>query len=318
MNHHVVPPLVLALAAGAVLPVGMSRSHWPHQAPRLALATWSALAAVFIAASSCAALLLLLPYRSSVHLSDLAEACLPWAAQACVAPHLAGVRPTDLPAIAVALALLLLPAALFLREAIRTRRLRVRHTELLNLVGRWEPALDATLFEHKTPAIYCVPGRSSQVVVSTGALRALTVVQAGRRAPARAGPHCRPSPSADRRGAVAQPLLSPDTADSPDNVRSAASGRDDRRRPGPARMFQGSTRDRPVLGGDRARPAVDDVGRRAFRRSAGTSHTDAGVRTSGTARPADVRGGHLRGHTDRPRLLFNPRLNHLLNYLVRS
>lgn len=177
MNHHVVPPLVLALAAGAVLPVGMSRSHWPHQAPRLALATWSALAAVFIAASSCAALLLLLPYRSSVHLSDLAEACLPWAAQACVAPHLAGVRPTDLPAIAVALALLLLPAALFLREAIRTRRLRVRHTELLNLVGRWEPALDATLFEHKTPAIYCVPGRSSQVVVSTGALRALTVVQ---------------------------------------------------------------------------------------------------------------------------------------------
>lgn len=177
MNHHVVPPIALAIITGAFLPLLLTRSRWSHQAPRLAIATWGVLTSVFIVASALTVLQTLLPYESSHHLSSFVDECLPSSPDGCTAPVALSLSPADFVAVLAATALPLLPVALFLRQAISARRQRLRHAELLNVIGRPEPTLDATVLEYPTPAIYCLPGRASQVVVSTGALRTLTDAQ---------------------------------------------------------------------------------------------------------------------------------------------
>ncbi|MDQ1007379.1 Zn-dependent protease with chaperone function [Streptomyces sp. V4I23] len=177
MNHHVVPPLVLALITGTILPIPLARGRWSHQAPRLAIATWGGLTGVFVIATSMTVLQVLLPYDSSHRLSALPEACLPWSADPCAAPDIASLSAADLSAILGATAVFFLPAVAFLRHTLRVRRQRFRHAEVLTLMGRREPALRVTIVEHTTPAIYCLPGRAPQVVVSTGALHTLTSAQ---------------------------------------------------------------------------------------------------------------------------------------------
>ncbi|UYQ60594.1 M56 family metallopeptidase [Streptomyces peucetius] len=168
---------MLAILAGAVLPLPLARSRWSHQAPRLAIATWTVLAGVFTVASALTVLQLLLPYRSSHRLADGLEDCLPWTPRGCAAPGAGSLVPADFLAALGATAVLLLPVALFLRQAIHARRRRSRHAELLHFIGRTESRLGATVLDHPTPAIYCLPGRTSRVVVSTGALRVLTGAQ---------------------------------------------------------------------------------------------------------------------------------------------
>ncbi|MEV6210460.1 M56 family metallopeptidase [Kitasatospora sp. NPDC051914] len=69
------------------------------------------------------------------------------------------------------------PAAWFVRVAVSDARRRHRHTELLDLVGRTEPALGAVVVDHDTPAAYCLPGRPSRVVLTSEAVRCLTPAQ---------------------------------------------------------------------------------------------------------------------------------------------
>ena len=52
---------------------------------------------------------------------------------------------------------------------------RARHRDAVVLVGRHSPELGATVLEDARPAAYLVPGRSHQIVVSTGALGLLSV-----------------------------------------------------------------------------------------------------------------------------------------------
>jgi len=51
---------------------------------------------------------------------------------------------------------------------------RRRHLQILTLAGRASPQLGATVIEHPRPAAYVLGGRGRPVVVSTGALHALT------------------------------------------------------------------------------------------------------------------------------------------------
>lgn len=177
MNHHVMPPLILALIVGAVLPLPLARSRWSHQAPRLAIATWTTLSAVFTTASALTVLQMLLPYGSSHSLSARFDDCLPWTPHGCPVPGVESLTLADCVAALCATAVLLLPMTLFLRQAIRARRQRSRHAELLNYIAKTDPTLGVTVLDHPTPAIYCLPGRTSQVVVSTGALHTLTDAQ---------------------------------------------------------------------------------------------------------------------------------------------
>jgi len=53
----------------------------------------------------------------------------------------------------------------------------LRHAQTARLVGRPDPALGAVLVEHPEPAAYCVAGRHPTVILTTGAVAALSAGQ---------------------------------------------------------------------------------------------------------------------------------------------
>ncbi|MEV0781325.1 M56 family metallopeptidase [Streptomyces sp. NPDC050428] len=180
MNHHLLPPLALALATGFLLPILLARGRWAHHAPRLAICVWALLGALFTAGLALSVLQTLLPYRTSHRLSHLTEECLPWSAERCRPPGpsvLSSLAVIDYVAVGATVATITLPCAAFLREIVRARRQRAGHAELLSLLGKRNQGLRATVLEHSTPAVYCLPGRAPQVIVSTGALSTLTECQ---------------------------------------------------------------------------------------------------------------------------------------------
>ncbi|MCZ0980687.1 M56 family metallopeptidase [Streptomyces diastatochromogenes] len=83
----------------------------------------------------------------------------------------------ELLAFSLSLFALSVPAVAFARRLVRARRLRSRHAGVLRLVGRYDPALRATVLDDDRPAVYCLPGRSRRVVVSSGAVHTLTPAQ---------------------------------------------------------------------------------------------------------------------------------------------
>ncbi|GGW80548.1 M56 family metallopeptidase [Streptomyces caelestis] len=176
-GHHVLPPLAIALVVGVLLPRALARSQWAHRAPRLAATVWILLGLSFIASVSLTALQLLLPTAGSHHLSRFTEACVVSGGAQC-GPLLpsgpAGVDTRVWAALSAAAAVPSTFVVAFVRELLSARRQRVRHADLLRLVGSRRPELGATVLEHDTPAVYCLPGRAPQVVVSSGALQVLT------------------------------------------------------------------------------------------------------------------------------------------------
>ncbi|TWV55736.1 M56 family metallopeptidase [Streptomyces misionensis] len=178
--HHVLPPLMLAAAVGVVLPRFLVRSSWAHRTPRLTLGLWGLLVLALTASLSLAVLQLFFPVAESHRLSATAEGCFLTGGARCAAVMLdemgrfsvrawAGFAAAVCPPLALALA--------FARELVQFRRRRLRHAELVRMVGTWCTELRVTVLPHTTPAVYCLPGRASQVVVSEGAVRALTEEQ---------------------------------------------------------------------------------------------------------------------------------------------
>lgn len=180
MNHHILPPLGVALASGALAPTIMKRARWAHEAPRLASAIWGALTVVFTASAALTLVQALLPMDSGHRLTALLTSCAPWS-EAAVKPltreDLASLSAAESGALLAAGAVLLLPGVALARELLRARRSRAHHARVLRMVGVPEPRLRATVLEHAAPAVYCLPGRAPQVVVSSGALRSLTPAQ---------------------------------------------------------------------------------------------------------------------------------------------
>ncbi|MFF0432820.1 M56 family metallopeptidase [Streptomyces sp. NPDC004327] len=172
MNHHVLPPLGLILCTAFLVPWLLVRARWAHQVPRLALTVWAASGALFTGSAALLSAQLILPSRTGHRLSDALFALqLPPLQKLS---HLSGQEWT---AVAAAVAVLAAPAAGFARALLRARRSRHRHAETLRLVGRYDAALGATVLDHERPAVYCLPGRSRRVVVSSGALATLTTPQ---------------------------------------------------------------------------------------------------------------------------------------------
>ncbi|MEU8436719.1 M56 family metallopeptidase [Streptomyces sp. NPDC029216] len=169
MNHHVLPPLGLALVTGLVLPWMLVRAAWAQQAPRLGLAVWILCGALFAASTAMLPAQLVLPAQTSHRLVDMALTLHPPSQQ-----RLLDATPREALAALAALAVLAVPGTGFVRELARARRARRRHAELLRLVGRYDERLGVTVLEDPRPAVYCLPGRSRRVVVSTGALEVLT------------------------------------------------------------------------------------------------------------------------------------------------
>ncbi|MFD8979357.1 M56 family metallopeptidase [Streptomyces sp. NPDC059564] len=169
MNHHVLPPLGLALITGLFIPWMLVRARWAQQVPRLGLAVWIMCGAVFALASAIVPAQMLLPAETSHRLIDAALTLDPPSPA-----RLADATAREALAAAAAFAVLAVPGTVFVRELVRARRARSRHAELLRLVGRYDAGLGATVLEDARPAVYCLPGRSRRVVVSSGAVDVLT------------------------------------------------------------------------------------------------------------------------------------------------
>ena len=163
--HHVVT-LVLTITAGWAL----TRVRWTHRAPRLAVLLWHAV--VFGVLTAAVGLLL------SVGLAPYGKGVVP-ALGALTADLRAGVVP---PALSVAhivavITGLALSGAVLATQAHSSRRLwrqRSRQHLLLRLVAHPDARTGAFVLDHPAAAAYCLPGPSRCVVVSTGAIRALT------------------------------------------------------------------------------------------------------------------------------------------------
>ncbi|MEV4428408.1 M56 family metallopeptidase [Streptomyces sp. R-07] len=172
MNHHLLVPLGLTLLTGFLVPWMVARARWAQQVPRLALGVWAACGAGFAAGAALLPAQLVLPGASSHRLADMMFTLEP-----PTPDQFLNLDGRELFAFSLSLLFLSVPTAAFLRRLVRARRMRVRHAGVLRLVGRYDPALRATVLDDDRPAVYCLPGRSRRVVVSSGAVHTLTPAQ---------------------------------------------------------------------------------------------------------------------------------------------
>ncbi|WP_225801079.1 M56 family metallopeptidase [Streptomyces sp. NK15101] len=172
MNHHVLVPLGIVLLTGFVVPWLLGRARWAQQVPRFALGLWAACGAGFAVASALLPAQLVLSNAASHRLADMM-----FGLQLPTFGQLLDLDGRGRLALCLSLLVLSLPTAAFVRRLVRARRTRARHAGVLRLVGRYDPALRATVLDDDRPAVYCLPGRSRRVVVSSGAVHALTPAQ---------------------------------------------------------------------------------------------------------------------------------------------
>jgi bla regulator protein blaR1 len=158
----------LYAAAAGVLAPPVLRGRWATRSPRLAISLWLVLLVSWVTAVVMAVLVAAAPFP------------LTWSG-----PRpggrvlLAGPPVPDGEAIAVAG--LLLAAAVVLRagwclagELYRGRRGRREHATLVAATGRPGPERGVLILDHDAPAVYCLTSGRYRIVVSAGALAALT------------------------------------------------------------------------------------------------------------------------------------------------
>ncbi|MFJ8041309.1 M56 family metallopeptidase [Kitasatospora sp. NPDC096147] len=153
-----------AVLVTAALPPLLAGARWTRRSPVLGVLTWQTLGLSAVLSVSMAIRQLVDP--SPHHHGGLL--------------HLCGVSPEAVSGTALAVAALTAarPAALLLRALHTARRERRRHRAVLDLAAhRGRVPGGALLLDHPTPAVYCLPGRHSRIVVSRGALTALSPEQ---------------------------------------------------------------------------------------------------------------------------------------------
>ncbi|MGH3254923.1 MAG: M56 family metallopeptidase [Streptosporangiaceae bacterium] len=160
-----------AAAAGKLAPV-LLRGPWAARSPRLAMTLWLVLPASFLAAVVLAVLAATAPFP------------LTWPASPSGGGRMLLAGPAVPGGRAIAIAGLLLAAAVVLRaagcvasELRRGRRSQREHAALVAAAGRPGHQPGVAIVDHDAPAVYCLPGGRHQIVISAGALAALTPEQ---------------------------------------------------------------------------------------------------------------------------------------------
>ena len=164
--------LLYMACAGAFGPRVLRRTSWTDRAPLLGIVIYLAAVWSVIAAAGLAGLTL------AVHatalgggLSHLIGACVLRLRATYATPGGATVAGLGLTLAGAVAARTAVTAAGDLRA---TARQAMRHAHTARLAGVPQPALGAVLLEHPQPAAYCVAGRQPTVVLTTGALQALS------------------------------------------------------------------------------------------------------------------------------------------------
>lgn len=160
--------MIVAAAATRTLPT----ATWTYRAPRLALAAWhTALAAIAISVATAFGSLL---WRWPTTV-DAVCAWWAWCVEALGGDIGPAAQITGWLIITVLLVLAVRGGAAIVRTW-RAAASRAReHRQMLTLVGRHDPALDALVVDHPQPAAYALP--DGTVVVTTGTLHKLPAEQ---------------------------------------------------------------------------------------------------------------------------------------------
>ncbi|MDH6627721.1 hypothetical protein M2271_005550 [Streptomyces sp. LBL] len=158
---------------GFVAPALLLRARWPYRAPALAAAVWHALVVSFTVGAMLSVYNVVMPTEQlHVGLLGLLHSCGLDIGMSSPVPQGAGRLAVALPAVIGAAV-----TSSFLFHVVRARRLRTRHREAVDLVGRRSVRLGATILPYDTPAAYCLPGRRPRIVISDAAVRELTSAQ---------------------------------------------------------------------------------------------------------------------------------------------
>ncbi|MFE2423043.1 M56 family metallopeptidase [Streptomyces hokutonensis] len=161
------------VGVGFVAPRLLLRASWPYRAPGLAVAVWHTLMLSFSIGGALAAYHLAMP-AEHLHagLIGLLYSCGMHVGAGGSDPDTADRLAVALP-VTIGIALLLA----FAFHVVRARRVRTRHREAVDLVGRHSARLCATVLPYDIPAAYCLPGRRARIVISDTAVRRLTPEQ---------------------------------------------------------------------------------------------------------------------------------------------
>jgi Zn-dependent protease with chaperone function len=161
----------LYAAAAGVLAPALLGGPWAARSPRLALRLWLALPVSWVAA----VVLAILAATAPVPLSWPGSPGGGWALLAGrVAP---GGRVIAAVGLVAATAVVLRAAGCIAREVHRDWRGRREHAALVAAAGRPGCEPDVAILDHDAPAVYCLPCGRYKIVISAGALRALTAEQ---------------------------------------------------------------------------------------------------------------------------------------------
>ena len=162
-------------AAGAgMLAPAMLRGPWAARSPRLAMTLWLVLPVSWLAAIVLAILAATAPLPLTWPGSPQDGGRVLLAGQA-----VPGGRAIAIAGLLVAAAVVLRAAGCAAREFHRGQRDRREHAALVAATGRPGDEPDVAIIDHDAPAIYCLPCGRHQIVISAGALAALTPEQLG-------------------------------------------------------------------------------------------------------------------------------------------
>jgi Zn-dependent protease with chaperone function len=163
--------LAYAVVLGALGPRLLEHAAWSDRAPRLGILAWQAATASVLGALVLASLTLVVPAGATSHgLAHFLRVC-----QMMLQAGYGGVdQPVGaLLGLAVAAGLMSWTGGHVISALATSARHRRRHVEMLAILARRRPDLDALVIDHDQPLAYCLGGRHRCVVLTTGALERL-------------------------------------------------------------------------------------------------------------------------------------------------
>jgi beta-lactamase regulating signal transducer with metallopeptidase domain len=161
----------LYAAATAILAPVMLRGTWAPRSPRLAMALWLVLPVSWVTA-------IVLAILAATAAVPLTWSGSPQSRQVLLASQaVPGGRVVALAGLLVATAVVLRVAGCVACELRRGQRDRRKHAALVDVAGRLGDEPGVAIVDHDAPAVYCLPCGRYQIVVSAGALAALTAEQ---------------------------------------------------------------------------------------------------------------------------------------------
>lgn len=143
--------------------------------PRLSILAWQLASWSVLLSVSAAAFLVAVPSLGPMYdLAGLLRIC--WGALHAMASG-SSAAPVRRLALVVAVAVPLRYGSCLLLAAARIRARRRRHGEMVQLVASHDASLGASILPGDSPLAYCLPGRRARIVISRGALEALSDAQ---------------------------------------------------------------------------------------------------------------------------------------------